>query len=73
MTFPKNLPWRFGGFLLLGCGLAGGIASAVEPAPATLARFEFTEPHMAVDFRIVLYAHDEAAARRAADAAFARI
>lgn len=41
--------------------------------PAALSRFEFTEAHMAVDFRIVLYAPDEATAKQAAAAAFARI
>ena len=39
----------------------------------TLERFEFTEVHMAVDFRIVMYAPDRATAVQAADAAFARI
>ncbi len=72
MSFPKILAWRFGGFWLLACGLAVGLAAAAE-SPPKLTRFEFTEPHMAVDFRIVLYAPDEAAARRAADAAFVRI
>lgn len=37
------------------------------------ARFEFAEPHMGTEFRVVLYAADAGAARRAADAAFARI
>lgn len=41
--------------------------------PAKLQRFEFTEPHMGTTFRIVLYAPDEAAARKAARAAFARV
>ncbi|MBI3411039.1 MAG: FAD:protein FMN transferase [Planctomycetes bacterium] len=41
-----------------------------EPA---LMRFAFTEPHMGTTFRIVLYAKDEAAAKKAAAAAFARI
>jgi FAD:protein FMN transferase len=39
----------------------------------TLQRFEFTETHMAVPFRIVLYATNEAHAKHASDAAFARI
>ena len=36
-------------------------------------RFEFTEPHMGTRFRIILYAADEAAARRASAAAFRRV
>lgn len=36
-------------------------------------RFEFTEPQMGLPFRIVLYAEDEATARRGAGIAFARI
>src|SRR5262249_25774128 len=43
---------------------------AGEPA---LRRFEFSERHMGTLFRIVLYAPDEAAAKKAAQAAFARI
>ncbi len=38
-----------------------------------LQRFAFTEPHMGTLFRIVLYAPDEATAKKAAQAAFARI
>ena len=36
-------------------------------------RFEFTRPQMGVPFRIVLYAPDEARAKAAAEAAFARV
>lgn len=36
-------------------------------------RFEFTQPHMGTEARIVLYAADAATAARASDAAFARI
>jgi thiamine biosynthesis lipoprotein len=46
-----------------------GQSAGAEPAK----RFEFVEPHMGTRFRIVLYAADEGAARRAAEAAFARI
>ena len=35
--------------------------------------FEFSEPHMGTTFRIVLYAADEATAKKAAKAAFARV
>lgn len=44
-----------------------------EPEPAAADRFEFTEPHMGVPFRIVLYAPGREAAETAARAAFARI
>jgi thiamine biosynthesis lipoprotein len=42
-------------------------------AQAQLQRFEFSETQMGLPFRIVLYAKDSAAARRASDAAFARV
>ncbi len=41
--------------------------------PLGLQRFTFSEPHMGTTARIVLYAPDEAAAKKAAKAAFARI
>src|SRR5262249_25826035 len=36
-------------------------------------RFEFESKHMGTTFRVVLHAKDEATARKAADAAFARV
>lgn len=45
---------------------------AALPA-AELRRFEFTEPHMGTTARIVLYAPDEATAKRASTVAFARV
>ena len=42
-------------------------------AAETQARFEFVEPHMGSRFRIILYAADEATAKRASAAAFRRI
>ena len=52
--------------------LAGLVAvNAFQPAPLT--RFTFTEPYMGTTFRIVLYAKDEATAKQAAKAAFARV
>jgi thiamine biosynthesis lipoprotein len=66
---------KFAAAILMATVAAAGFA--VEPrtnaAANALARFEFTEAHMAVDFRIVLYAPDEATAKQAAAAAFARI
>src|SRR5215469_2833893 len=46
------------------------LAAAGEPA---LKRFEYAEPHMGTRFGLVLYAPDEATARKARQAAFARI
>jgi thiamine biosynthesis lipoprotein len=58
--------------LLLGmlvglCGL-GAACTAAE-----LERFESTQPHMGVPFKIIIYAPDEATATEATTAAFARI
>jgi FAD:protein FMN transferase len=50
-----------------------GLASFPQPAPRGLGRFEYTQVHMGTEFRIVLYAQDEDTAKKAADAAFARI
>jgi thiamine biosynthesis lipoprotein len=55
--------------LILPCGLLGVNALA----PPELERYTFTEPHMGTTVRIVLYAPDEATAKKAAKAAFARI
>ena len=52
--------------------LAAAIPAAGPDQPA-LGRFQFTQVEMAVPIKIVLYAGDEAAASRAARAAFARI
>src|SRR5438477_3051321 len=56
--------------LILAAGLAGVNAFG---SPPELQRYEFTEPHMGTRFRIVLYATDEATAKKAAKAAFARV
>jgi thiamine biosynthesis lipoprotein len=56
-------------FLLLLIGL-GSFPETAQPA---LLRFEYTQNHMGTQFRIVLYAPDEATAKKASDAAFARI
>ena len=60
---------KFHAILALALGLVSGAAVAQQP----LARFEFSQIHMATQFRIVLYAKDETIAKKAADAAFARI
>jgi thiamine biosynthesis lipoprotein len=57
-------------FLLILCGGLFGVNALAGPA---LERFTFSEPHMGTTVRIVLYAPDEATAKRAAKAAFARI
>jgi thiamine biosynthesis lipoprotein len=46
---------------------------AAEPGEPALKRFEYAEPHMGTRFGIILYAPDEATARQASQAAFARI
>jgi thiamine biosynthesis lipoprotein len=56
-------------FLFLLAGL-GSLRNLDQPE---LKRFEFTQVHMGTQFRIVLYAADETVAKKAADAAFARI
>jgi FAD:protein FMN transferase len=53
--------------------LLGGLLAVNAFQPAALNRYEFTEPHMGTTFRIVLYTADEATAKRAAKAAFARV
>jgi thiamine biosynthesis lipoprotein len=50
--------------------LAVFLLGGADPA---LTRYEFTEPHMGTRFRIILYAPNEGAARKAATDAFARI
>ncbi|HZY84924.1 MAG TPA: FAD:protein FMN transferase [Gemmataceae bacterium] len=50
------------------------ILSALLPAAGpALKRFQYAEPHMGTRFEIILYAADEATARQASGAAFARI
>lgn len=52
------------------------LVQAANPTQADeprLARFSFAEPHMGTQFQIILYAPDEAQAKKAADAAFRRI
>ncbi len=58
-------PWAC--VVLLGCV---GPLSAAEPA---LSRFTYAENHMGTQFKIVLYAPDEATADRARKAAFERV
>ncbi len=59
--------------MLLFAGQAGLAALLPAGEPASLQRFTFQEPHMGTLFRIVLYAPDEATAKKAAKAAFARV
>jgi FAD:protein FMN transferase len=58
------------GFVLLLAGLA---LTAEGEGEGDLRRFEFKQAHMGTEFRIVLYAADETTAKKASDAAFARI
>ena len=48
-------------------------AAALETPGAALTRFSYTEYHMGVDARLVVYAPDQATAERACLAAFTRI
>jgi thiamine biosynthesis lipoprotein len=53
--------------LILGAGLYG-VNGAAAPV-----KYSFSEPHMGTLFKVVLYAPDEATAKKAAAAAFARV
>ncbi len=66
MTLIKSISFGIASFVTI-CAVD---AAAAEPE---LQRYKFTEMHMAVDFDITLYAPDDATAKRAAAAAFARI
>jgi thiamine biosynthesis lipoprotein len=60
--------------LLIGLAMVFGVLTVTGRGQTpSLERFTFTEPHMGTLFRIVLYAADEAKAKTAAQAAFARI
>src|SRR5437870_2987349 len=61
------------GLLLLFAGQAALHPLLAADEPSALQRFTFEEPHMGTRFRIVLYAPDEATAKKAAKAAFARV
>ena len=50
-----------------------GVPAAAHRADPDLTRFEFIEPHMGTQFRIVLYAADDATAKQASRAAFRRV
>ena len=53
--------------------LLGWLAVAPAPDESGLTRFEFREPHMGSEFKLLLYCADAATARRASRAAFDRI
>lgn len=57
--------------LLLLC--ASGLGGCGTASDRHLARFAYTQIHMGVETRVILYAPDEAVAKDAASAAFARI
>jgi len=60
--------------LLVACALIGRpILAADEAASSPLRRYSFSEIHMACQWKIVLYAADEAVANRAARAAYDRV
>src|SRR5579864_349028 len=58
-------------FLLVFLSL--GITAPILADEPASTRFEFVETHMGSPFKIVLYTSDEAAARRASQAAYRRI
>lgn len=67
----RYLRWIVGGVGML---MLSGLTAAEPPPDAkTLSRFERTEPHMGVPFRLVVYATDERAANKALAAAYDRI
>jgi len=53
--------------------VAAAFALLAAPTSSPLHRYEFEQPHMGTLFRLVLYAADDGAARRASGAAFERI
>jgi thiamine biosynthesis lipoprotein len=56
--------------------IVAAVAAWCSPAfgqPGAMQRYELAQPHMGTQFGIALYAPDEATARRAFEAAFARI
>lgn len=59
--------------LIAACLLLPLICPYNPARPKAFDRFEFAEPHMGTEFRIVLYAPDARRAARASDAAFERI
>jgi FAD:protein FMN transferase len=61
-------------FLMVGCLFAlGRPVSVITPRSGALTRFTYTEYHMGVDARLVVYARDRATAQKACAAAFERI
>lgn len=58
---------------MVGCLLALSLSSAAAPASDALTRYTYTQYHMGVDARLVVYAPSQAAAEDAGAAAFARI
>jgi thiamine biosynthesis lipoprotein len=51
----------------------GSVARAGAPTPDALTRFTYTQYHMGVDARLVVYAKDQQTAEEACAAAFARV
>lgn len=64
-------PLRIKFFAALVLAVLAGCQSI--PQNGSLARFEFTEPHMGTLFSLTLYAPDQISAKSAADAAFQRV
>src|SRR5687768_16490473 len=60
--------------LIIGCLLMWGVSSSdASLRPEELIRFTFTEYHMGIDARVVVYAKDQTTAEKACRAAFDRV
>jgi FAD:protein FMN transferase len=75
---PKSLAWVLAWVCVVFNALFVYIVLSPSPVRTATAgpapkRFEFRQTHMGSEFKLVLYCADEATARRASDAAFARI
>lgn len=64
---------RYAAVVAVGIWLSGLQAGRVAGAEPELQRFTFRQVHMGMPFDLILYAADEAAANRAAEAAYAKI
>src|SRR5205823_4175026 len=67
--------WTYALTILAALGVHPAVHAHAQPGLARAAgpgRYEFSEPHMGTQFKVIVYADDEQQARAAAKAAFAR-